>query len=109
MKKSLGPGQNLYIKTYISDDVLHVLLQIINDNGLRWSNFRNYEPHVPVYQQRTALCNKFIMLRQDIIDKAMVNNQKANEMAIFKLLRYERSYVKFLPNEIVNLVCSYLK
>ena len=97
------------IETYISDHDLHVLLQIIDDHGLRWSNFRNYEPHVPVYQQRTALCNTFIALRQDRIDKAMVNNQKLNEIATFKLLKHERSYVKFLPNEIINLVCSCLK
>ncbi len=95
-------------KTYIDGNDLHVLLQILDDNGLRWSNFRNYTPDAPIYQDRTTLCNKFITLRQERIDKVNIKNQKDNEIATVKLLYYEHSYIKILPKEIVDIILSYV-
>lgn len=98
------------IKTYIdNDNVLHVLLQITNDNGLRWSNYRNYTPDIPIYKKRTTLCNRFIALRQQMIDTVNIRNRKCNVIATVKILHYERSYMKLLPIEVIEIILSYYK
>lgn len=96
------------IKHYIDHNVLHVLLQIVNDYGLRWSNFRNYTPDNSTYQERTTLCDEFINFRQEMIDKFNIKNQKSNAIATVKLLHYENSYFKYLPMEIIDIILSYL-